>query len=352
MLKPRIIIADTDMGYLIPLQLRFIEAFFEKIDLEIITEKSYFDSAFASPQKAEILIVSQDLYDASLQKHNIGKIFLMMEQYEEGQVDDLNVHKVFKYTSINEVFNEIIGKSRAVLNEDVGRQKESQIVVVYSAAGGAGKTTVALGMAACLTKNYKKVLYINASWLQSFQRMLGNPTAIASSDIYVSLSKASPSIYEEVKYVLRKELFTYLPPFKAALMSLGLNYSVYAAIALSAKKSNEYDYIIVDADSQFDDEKASLISLADKVVIVTKQNAASVYATNSLVANINEIGTEKFVFVCNDFRKEEENALISPAVSPKFFVSEFIEHISNYDGIKAEELALCSGMNKASILVI
>lgn len=41
MAKPRIIVADTDINYIIPLQLKFVEVFFEKVDLEIITDKEY-----------------------------------------------------------------------------------------------------------------------------------------------------------------------------------------------------------------------------------------------------------------------------------------------------------------------
>ena len=61
MAKPRIIIADTDAGYIIPLQLKFAEDFFEKVDLEIITDTNYFESLFSTPQKIDILIVSEDL---------------------------------------------------------------------------------------------------------------------------------------------------------------------------------------------------------------------------------------------------------------------------------------------------
>lgn len=66
MSRPRIIIADTDVNYIQSLQLKFIEEFFEKIDLEIITEREYFDELFSVPQKAEILVVSEDLYESSL----------------------------------------------------------------------------------------------------------------------------------------------------------------------------------------------------------------------------------------------------------------------------------------------
>lgn len=171
--KARVIVADTDINYIIPLQLKFAEEFFDAIDLEIISDRSYFEELFASPQKADILVVSEELYDTSLQRHNISNIFLMTEQYEENQTAELNVNRIFKYTSIKEIFNEIIGKSASELKIQKENQKP-KIVLVYSACGGTGKTTIALGIAAALTQNYKKVLYINAARLQTFQCRMEN----------------------------------------------------------------------------------------------------------------------------------------------------------------------------------
>lgn len=352
MAKPRIIIADTDSSYIIPLQLRFVEEFFDKIDLEIITEKEFFESTFAAPQKAEIVIVSEDLYNASLQKHDIGKIFLLMERYEEEQTGVLNINPIFKYTSIKEIFNEIIGKSANVLIADNGRKSEPQIILVYSASGGVGKTTIALGMAACLTQNYKKVLYINASWLQSFQRVLENKAAISLQDVYTQLEKEAGGAFESIKHVLRKELFTYLPPFKASLISLGLSYSIYEKIAVSAKKSNDYDYIVVDTDTAFDDDKANLLSIADRVIIVTNQSESAVYATNILVANMNGVNSDKYSFVCNDFDKDKSNALISPSLPMKFSVNEYIEHMPNYDNLRCEDFSKNAGIRRTAFLVM
>lgn len=304
MARPRVIIADEDANYIIPLQFKFVTEFFNKIDLEIISDRDYFNDFFSKPQNAEILIVSDELYDSSLQKHNIGNVFVMMEQLEEGDTGDLNVTRLFKYTSIKEIFNEIVGKSSVALNVADVEKKETQIVLVTSAAGGVGKTTVAMGMAASLSKNYKRVLYISASRLQVFQHMLDNNSSIIASDIYTKLALATGNIYEEIKHVIRKEIFSYLPPFKAALMSLGLNYSVYEKIILSAKNSEEYDFIIIDSDVTFDEDKATLINLSDKVVIITTQSLSSVMATNLFVSNINGASTEKYVFVCNNFDKE------------------------------------------------
>lgn len=352
MAKPRIIIADTDISYIIPLQLKFVEDFFEKVELEIITDKNFFEELFAMPQRADILIVSEELYDQSMQRHNISNIFLMTEQNEEEQTVDLNVNLIFKYTSIKEIFNEIIGKSADVLNIGFEGKKETQIILVYSACGGVGKTTVAMGISACLTKNYKRVLYINAGHLQSFQRLLDNETPISTADVYTKLSNPNESIYNDIKHVLRKEQFTYLPPFKAALISLGLSYSIYEKIVLSAKKSTDFDYIVVDADSTFDEDKAKLFGISDKVIVVTEQTASAVYATNALVSNITGMGGEKYMFVCNNFKKDRDNALISPAFAMKFTVSDYIEHNERYDQMKCADLVKDSGIQKTAFFVM
>lgn len=352
MAKPRIIIADTDISYIIPLQLKFVEDFFEKVDLEIVTDNEYFETLFSTPQRADILIVSEKLYSQAMQRHNISHIFVMNEQYEEEQTADLNINHIFKYTSIKEIFNEITGKSADVLKIEKNGKQETQVVLFYSAGGGTGKTTVAMGVSASLTKNYKRVLYINAARLQVFHHMLENHSAITAADVYAKLAAANDNIYSDIKHVIRKELFSYLPPFKAALMSLGLNYSVFEKIIVSAKKSGDYDFIIVDADVSFDEDKAALLNIADRVVVVTKQTFAAVLATNILVSNINGASAEKYIFVCNDFNKEEDNALISPKLSLKFTVNDYIDHIAHYDQMKCSDLASDSGIQKTAFLVV
>lgn len=351
MAKPRVIIADEDTNYIVPLQYKFVTDFFDKIDLEIITSSEYFNEYFAKPQNAEVLIVSEELYESSLQRHNIGNIFVMSENQDEGQTGDLNINRLFKYTSIKEIFNEIVGKSAGALNVAVTDKKETQIILVTSASGGVGKTTVAMGVAASLAKNYKRVLYINAARLQNFQYMLDNYSTITATDIYARLASAQENVYADIKHVIRKEAFSYLPPFKAALMSLGLKYSVFEKIIISAKRSGEYDFILVDTDVTFDEGKASLINVADKVVVVLKQTLASVVATNILVSNINGVGADKYSFICNDFDKERNNALISANITLKFTVSEYIDHIRHCEEIKPSELAKESSIQRAAFLV-
>lgn len=351
--KPRIIIADTDSTYIASLQLKFIEEFFNCIELEIITDAAYFHELFSNPQNADILILSEELYDISIQKHNLSYIFLMTEQYEEEQTQDLKITKIFKYTSVKEIFNEILGKSADVLHIDMDNKNEPQIVVVTSASGGVGKTTVAMGICASLAKNYKKVLYINCDLLQNFQYLMKNNAAISNLDVYSNLLKSSrENIYVEIHHLIRNEGFHYIPPFKAAIMSVGLSKDIYRDIALSAKNSGEYDYIIVDTDGVFDEFKVDLFNLSNRVILVTKQNRMSVMALNRFVSNINGYNNEKYLCICNDFDKTKENALISPEYTLKYTVSEYVEHLPNYDQLKSSDFMDYIGFRKLSYLFL
>lgn len=350
--KPRIIIADEDYGYLIPLQLKFIEEFFEKIDLEVITDRNYFEQLFLVPQRVDILIVSEELYNSSLNRHNVNRIFVLTERSDEGQTTELAINRISKYTSLKEIFNEIIGQSAEIFSIETVGKKETQVVLVSSACGGTGKTTVAMGISACLTKSYKKVLYINAESFHSFQYLLENQSPISATEVYAALNRADKGIYDQIKHVIRKEEFSYLPPFKAALVSVGVSESVYREIIESAKNSNEYDYIIVDSDSTLDENKTRLMDIANKVVIVTNQAKKAVFATNMLVANINGVNTDKYVFVCNNFSEEETNALILSENALKFTVNDYVQHMNFYEQLKCGDFAKDSGIQKVAFLVM
>lgn len=348
--RPRVVIVDADENYILPLQQKFAEKYYETIDLEIITDTAYFGEFFSSPQKIDLLIISEPLYSLELQRHDLTLVFVMTEQLEEAKTTevDLTVNRLFKYSSIQDIFNSIVARSEGLLQAGAASQKDCQLVLLYSAAGGTGKTTVALGLCGCLANNQKRVLYINAGYLQNFQRMLQDKRPILEPEVYAALALPDGRSYTAVGAVVRREAFSYLPPFKAPLVSLGLPYSIYADIAGSAKASGLYDYVVVDADSAFDEEKARLLNMADRVLVVTGGDSASMYATNILAGSINGVTSDKFVFVCNNLDSGH-----TPALDPvQFTLNGYVAHHSNYDRIGFSELALDEGIQKIAYLLL
>lgn len=349
---PRIIIADLDSNYIIPLQQKFIKEYFEKVDIEIITDLNYYQSLFSTPQKVDILIISEKFYTLNIHRHDIGNIFLMTENFESNRENKENITRIYKYTSIKEIFNKIVSISNKSISFDSQSKKESQIILIDSACGGVGKTTIALGISACLAQNYKRVLYINAARLQTFQTLLEKYEFIVSVDIYAKLASNSNNIYQSIKQVIKNEGFNYLPPFKSSLMSLGIDYSIYEKITISAMKSKEYDFIIIDADNVFDENKTRLIDLANKVILVAKQNKASVNAINVLMKNIDITSSDKYMFICNDFDAERQNYMLSNNRTNNFNINEYVKHLKNYDQLKANDLANESDIQKITFLIL
>ncbi len=57
----KIILADTDERYLMPLERKFIDELEDKVDLIVITDRDYLKQYFETPQKLDILIINEEL---------------------------------------------------------------------------------------------------------------------------------------------------------------------------------------------------------------------------------------------------------------------------------------------------
>lgn len=349
--KPRIVLADIDASYIVPLQEKFVEEYFDSIDLEVITDRTYFRQLFSAPQNIDVLVITEELYTPELQRHNIRQIFLLAEREREMEEDGINV--LLKYTSLREVFSEIVAMSS--LGAADGESKGPKIVLIYSAAGGMGKTTLALGLAGALAKRGKRVLYLNAGRLQTFQRVMKESAPLSEGQMYIAAVDAqerSPEeLYQVVRSGIRQEGFSYLPPFKASLLSLGIPYQIFEKIAVGARDSGEYDIVIIDADTTFDESKIQLFGVAERVIMVTDQSRSGLYATNLLAGNISGIAhSEKYMFVCNRVTGAEE--ITMPDALTKFKVASLIEYIDACDTLGCEALAKIPSVQKLALLML
>ncbi len=349
MTKPRIIIVDEDESYAMTLQAKFIYEFLDNIELEVITDQKIIDKTFATAQKADILIIDSNIHSETIQKQEIDHVFVMTESKQSASDDYESEYIIFKYANIKSIFMEIVGKSSLTI-PNKKRELKSRVILVTSGSGGVGKTTVALGLASALSSMYKRVLYMEAAKLQNFSYFLEDKTPIDNAYIYDKLSKADRSIYQDIKAELRTQIFNYIPPFKTALLSFGIDYSVFRKIAESAKESNDYDYIIIDADSCFDEEKTRLISLADHVLIITEQSEQQVYNTNMLMNNINNNMSDKYLFICNKYDSHKDGYERTEGITYK--IDEYVDKMEEYSRMKFEDLGQQDGIKKVAFLMI
>lgn len=321
MSRPTVILADVDEQYIGALELKFLEELYEKIDLVVITDPGYFQTFFTAPQKAEVLVVSEELYEASLKRHDINHVFVLAEQPSGGTTEDLAVTKIYKYTSIKEVFNEIIGQGGSILAAENAGKHETEVILFYSAAGGSGTTSLAIAFADSVARSYKRVLYYSVGSVPSFQCCLKNGAFLPGEACRIFRDNTS-KIYQDIKPYLRNEGFSYLPPFHATPDSLGLKQASYLGFLDAARASRDFDYIVVDAESGIDAFRAAIIQKSNKVVVVTQQDRFSAVKTDYLLRNIDCRDNEKFIFVCNKYSRGAETVQ-----SAQYLVSCYVDNL-------------------------
>lgn len=351
MSKPVVILADTDVSYIESLEQKFIEELYDKIELEVITDTIYFTEYFSAHRKAEILVLREDMYNQDFKKHNITNIFVLSEKSEFGETEELSATRIFKYTSTKEIYNDVMRKSKTILAKEYYKNRETTVVMIYSNIGGSGKTTVSLALAVCLAQSHMRVLYINMESVQSFQYYLSNPSYLSNS-AYKDLRDDNEQLYENIRCHIRTEGFSYIPPLSATLLSLNLRLAFYKKLIETARRSSDYDFIIVDTDGSINDETSMLLSTADKAIIITMQDDNSVFKTECLMKNLDCRDKEKFQIVCNKYSENDVNCLISSEFAKKLIIDGYLDKFDYCSVRSIDDLQRIEGIQKIAYILM
>lgn len=297
MAKPLFVLADLNRDYILPLEIKLIETFKDRIDLEITDDSQYLSSLLSTVGKIDVLIIADSLYSALTPQADIGIIYKLTEDNTPSLPEGGNVKTIFKYSNIQKIFGEIEYGARQFVKTPQGHAEKTKTVVVYSALGGVGKTTIALGLCANLVNNHKKVLYIDAENLQDFAYFLSDKEALHSRAS--SVLSAGNDLYGGLRPYLRSEGFDYLPPLRMAASSMDIPLQMFRQYVIECKKHVAYDYIVIDTDSVFSEEKDELLQMADRVVLLVREGDYSRYKTDLLIKNFASLDGKKYLAVCN-----------------------------------------------------
>lgn len=356
MAKPLIVVVESDLEHLIPLQLKLAETLIDVADFEVISDREYMEEYFIAPRTIDILVIEEDLYSERLSRHMIGKTYVLTDDMGdhdepvyrmEGASSD--VVCLFRYCNLNTLIRYIIPLDWCGSNVN---EKEPQLIAVISPAGGTGTTTVSVGISACMKQNLKKVLYLNAGNYQNFSFYLENKSTL-SMEGCSQLKNSDARIYERMKPYLLKEEFTYLPALKNAREMLGISYENYAALAKAAQKSGDYDFVIVEIGNELTTDALKFLTSVNKILVIVNQDNYSLSKLNVMKYSVNCADKEKYLFICNAFEKEKENAFVSGSEKSTSVVSEYIERVPDeIPLLSCKDLRKIDGIQKTTITLI
>ena len=320
MTRCKILLADEDLSYLAPLELALLREFDEKLDISMVTDPSYLRELFSTPQRLDVVIINERLWDPEYRRHDIGQVFLLSEE-PNGSMSEYP--QIYKYTSEQDIVQQLDGVLRRYLRD--GETTDCREILVYSPQGGSGKTTLSLGLAASLAALGSRVLYVDAEPLQDFpslSRVEGTMDEVMLRELQLGRVRAETIVNNTFR-----GSFHILRPMRHAMVSCGLSEDCYEAILRTVREDRMYDFVIVDTSSSFDRDKVRMLTGADYVIIPLLQNAAGASKLRALFWNLDLSDQEKFIFVCNAFRDGESNHLLQ--VKNDLLVSETIPWIQS-----------------------
>lgn len=347
MKKPVIILADPDYGYLEALEIKYIEKFGTQTEMEVITDPEYFTAFFSVQREVDVLVVSDSLYTDELRRHDIGKIVILCEGSVPADTGSGIVY-ADKYSNLKDIVNES-SYDIVLQKEDAGCPgSQPAVVTVCSASGGAGVTTAALGLCRSLTERHKRVLYLNAESMQYFHYYL-NDRVCLDTEACRLMRQAGANLYGSVRGFIRSEGFSFLPPLPAAAELLNISPAAYTKLAEQAKESGDFDYIVVDMDHVCSEPASELIARSRYVLMIMRQDEISVEKTKILEQNIDCSDRDKYMFVCNCYDPDQENALERETDGQRQ-IAAYIEKISGR--VTLEKLQKSEGIQALTYLLL
>lgn len=345
-LRPHVLIADGSEDYALRLEDKFLRMMRDAIDLEVITDRTYFSKFFSSPRQLDVALISEDLVIPNLDNQTIDKLFIMSEEVNRETLDDGRV-RIYKYTSLSHVFNQTMGEFSHLAMSRSSRQAP-RAIVFFSPVGGSGKTTIAAGVGTCLQDAGYRVLYVDAEYLQAVSGLFSRVGKM-NGNTALALARGSKNPYTIVKQCIVHDVIDVLPPLSANILMFGISFDTYTKIVEGAMRSGDYDYVIVDTDSAFNAEKLELVHMCDAVVIPTIQGLIQQEKVSMFLKGLDTTGQEKCHVILNEFDGGTTGA--HEINRPELRIDARIKQDASIPGLSASKLASHEDMQTVALLV-
>lgn len=325
-MKKRIVIVDDDEKYIANLEMILLSREEDLIDMEVVTGE-YFEEFFSQSRNINCLIIDERFFTSVIQKQSIDFIFVLSYSQKEETFNVRRCEKIYKYSSVKEIFHKIIGKLGLPVDSrknSIGEHTngDTQVIMVYSPVGGVGKTSVSLALSYQLSMLNKNVLYINIDDIQNYQIYLHKEGYITNGFERV-LHMKDEHILNGLEGAIWHLEFDSLKPFRGVKQSFGVDSEHYVYLINKLKQNSLYDYVIVDGDSSFGKFNGEIMANSDKIVMVTNATTFVTQTVNAFLGFVRASEREKMVFVCNRYNQEmfnrEEYAVVE--YLPEFNVS-------------------------------
>ncbi|MFA6308965.1 MAG: AAA family ATPase [Clostridia bacterium] len=281
MAKINIVIADNDLDYLEEISKFLSINFSQKLQLSSFSNNDELLSYMNNEQKKiDVLLISPNLYSDNIKKDMFGIVIILTAGLSLSK--NSNFKYINKYQKASDIFNKIISiyseHSKETLFSGI-ISKETKIVAVYSASGGAGKSTVSIASSIYLSMKGLKVLYLNFETFQSTQHYFTGGSDKNLSNLFYFMKNEKNKLalkMEETRNIDIKTGVHYFSPPDSALEIAELESEEIKYFLNQIREKSIYDVVFVDLSTELNKRNVELLNEADDIFLVFTSDITSI----------------------------------------------------------------------------
>lgn len=276
MIKKKIVLADEDERYLKEIRYEFMEKV-SKLELITFTKREMLYQYLEQGGEADILVVDESLVGGDLDQVPMPAARIALSS-SMSPIDGFEVVK--KYQRMESLINAILLKyaQESGSLEVVRGDSHTRLAAFYSPAGGTGKTTLALAMAAAAARKGLRTLYLNLEEIDSVQDVLGRTTNCLS-DIFLALKTRGMQVGIKLQESIQMEPsagFYYVSGVESISEYEEIDGEDMKKLLEAVRELSSYDLVILDQASGFAEKTAQILSEADVIFVPVVQGEGSI----------------------------------------------------------------------------
>jgi len=334
MKKHVMLLIDEDPSFI-----ESVNAFWLHSTLRNIVEFKAFTSLHSMEQAAYyrrsdvLLAVSEQIYQNMSESGTFVKVVVLSEsviEHSTEAVEKGGIARILKYQSLAKLFGMLCELDEAWNRPNQARglreeESATQLLTVYSASGGAGKTTVALHIARTLALAKYRTLFVSLESLSASHRWLYGAGESPQDDRLSQLIYFLTTDNEKLRHKL--------PGFIDIHGATGLHYianswqiremeemgSETTVRLLQAFKSiGNFQYIVVDTPSALQQRTVSALTLSDEIIWLLLGDAFCVHKSRQAIDYLPRL--RRIHAVVNKYTGRISASAFNPGMEPAYFL--------------------------------
>lgn len=313
MVKLKIIIADSDKGYLNAIS-KYLSSW-EETDYNVISfnDRGLLND-FLENNKVDILLISPTLMDEDMNLKNVQTTIINTpDRIPENM---LQYPFIDKYQSGDAIARELISIFSKNSKEEIIIKKKSfnsEVIGVYSPVGGIGKTTVSLGMAKSYAASGISTLFISMEEMASYKGILDCNNNNNFSDLLYYIKQKNKNMMMKIEGLKNVDAHTglnYFSPLACYKDIYEIEVDELVGLIEYIKYNSDYKRVILDFDSNLSDKNIELLKACDKILLLTNIDRICLTKLQGLYDNLEKLGIQdinndvRMVFNNNTMQKQ------------------------------------------------